>query len=219
VDSRARLVEQINDALPQTQCTRCGFPDCRHYAEAVVDEQAGINQCPPGGADGVKRLARITGTSVIPLNPMHGIEGVLRLARIDEAACIGCTLCLDACPVDCIVGGPKALHTVVHHLCTGCELCLPVCPVDCIAMFEVGQAHTGWQAWSESQATQARTRYAHHQARLSREQDQSEPVSSTGTHQGVPEPAEPNTENAPLADRKQEVIQAAVARAKLRRRS
>ena len=219
METRAGLVERINDALPQTQCTRCGFPDCRRYAQAVADKQAGINQCPPGGAEGVRRLAMITGASVIAINPAHGVEGVLRLARIEEAACIGCTLCLDACPVDCIVGGPKALHTVVQDLCTGCERCLPVCPVDCIVMLDVGDPHTGWHAWSEPQAAQARSRYARHQARLSREQDQSETATSTGPQQGDAALAQPNEGDAPLADRKQRVIQAAMARARLRRQS
>ena len=219
METRAGLVERINDALPQTQCTRCGFPDCRHYAQAIADKQASINQCPPGGAEGVRRLATITGASVIPLNPVHGIEGVLRLARIEEAACIGCTLCLDACPVDCIVGGTKALHTVIQHLCTGCERCLPVCPVDCIVMLDAGVPHTGWQAWSEREAAQARSRYARHQARLSREQDQRQPIASTESHPGVAALAQTNEANAPLADHKNSVIQAAVARAKLRRQS
>ena len=219
METRAGLVERINDALPQTQCTRCGFPDCRHYAQAVADKQVGINQCPPGGAEGVRRLAMITGASVIAINPVHGVEGVLRLARIDEAACIGCTLCLDACPVDCIVGGTKALHTVVQNLCTGCERCLPVCPVDCIVMLDVGVPHTGWQAWSEPQAAQARNRYARHQARLSCEQDLSPTASSTELHQGATARAQPNETDAPRVDHKQRVVEAAVARAKMRRQS
>ncbi len=167
----------------------------------------------------MKRLAEITGTSVIPLNPVHGMEGVLRLARIEEAACIGCTLCLDACPVDCIVGGPKAMHTVIQHQCTGCERCVPVCPVDCIVMADVGGPHTGWQAWSEAQAAQARSRYARRQARLSRELDQRHSAASAESHQSVTALARPDDANAPLADYKQRVIQAAVARAKQRRQS
>ena len=140
--SAARLCDAIDAALPQTQCTRCGYPDCRSYAEAIAGG-APINQCPPGGAEGIGRLASLTGRPVVPLNPAHGREGPRRLAVIDEAWCIGCTLCLKACPVDCIVGGPKQMHTVVESQCTGCELCIPVCPVDCIALVDASGDRTG----------------------------------------------------------------------------
>ncbi len=162
------LTDEIDAALPQTQCTRCGYPDCRAYAQAVAHGDAGINQCPPGGAEGIARLARITGRPPLPLNPENGHEGPRQLAVIDEAWCIGCTLCLKACPVDAIVGGPKRMHTVVDPLCTGCELCIPVCPVDCISLVNASGAATGWQAWSEPQAAEARERYAFHQQRDAR---------------------------------------------------
>jgi Na+-translocating ferredoxin:NAD+ oxidoreductase subunit B len=174
VNPCASLAELINEALPQTQCTRCGFPDCRRYAEAIAAGQAGINQCAPGGNEGVARLAALSGAPVVALNPANGSEGPLRRARIDESACIGCTLCLDACPVDCIVGGPKSMHTVIEPLCTGCELCLPACPVDCIFLTNASPARTGWQAWSPEQAQQARVRYEFHQFRLAREAIQKE---------------------------------------------
>ena len=166
------LADALNDALPQTQCTRCGFPDCRSSAQAVADDTAAINQCPPGGQEGVKRLARITGRVVLPLNPANGTEAPRQLAVIDEAWCIGCTLCLDACPVDCIVGAPKLMHTVVAAQCTGCELCLPVCPVDCIALRPISGQRTGWQAWSAAQAVEARGRHAFHQFRQHRDADE-----------------------------------------------
>jgi Na+-translocating ferredoxin:NAD+ oxidoreductase subunit B len=164
-----RLVRALDDALPQTQCTRCGYPDCRRYALAIATEQAPINQCPPGGAEGVARLAAITGRAATALNPVHGTEAPRQLAVIDEADCIGCTLCLQACPVDCIVGGPKAMHTVIAPECTGCELCLPACPVDCIALVPASGASTGWQAWSTPQAARARERYVWHVGRLARD--------------------------------------------------
>ena len=167
--STAALADQLLDALPQTQCTRCGYPDCRAYAGAIAAGEADINQCPPGGAEGVVRLAAITGRPARALNPTHGAEGPLRLALIDEAWCIGCTLCIKACPVDCIVGGPKSMHTVITALCTGCELCLPVCPVDCIAMIDATPGRSGWAAWSAPQASQARGRYAFHQFRVTRD--------------------------------------------------
>ena len=165
----ADLAERLNDALPQTQCTRCGYPDCRAYAQAMAHGEAEINQCPPGGAEGIERLAAITGRPALPLNPANGTEGPLRLALIDEAWCIGCTLCIKACPVDCIVGAPKRMHTVIAEDCTGCELCIPVCPVDCIAMIPVASPTTGWAAWSAAQSSQARASYDWHRQRTQRD--------------------------------------------------
>jgi Na+-translocating ferredoxin:NAD+ oxidoreductase subunit B len=163
------LANAIDRALPQTQCTRCGYPDCRSYAEAIASSAAAINRCPPGGAQGIARLAAITGDAVVPLDASHGTEGPRLLAVIDEAGCIGCTLCLKACPVDCIVGGPKAMHVVIDALCTGCELCLPACPVDCISLVNQTGSRTGWAAWSSAQADEADARYDFHQFRLQRE--------------------------------------------------
>ena len=153
------LAARILDALPQTQCTRCGFPDCAAYAQAISTGEAGINQCPPGGAQGVERLAAITGRPVIPLSADFGVEGPRSVAFIDEDWCIGCTLCIKACPVDAIVGVNKRMHTVIEEHCTGCELCLPVCPVDCILLENVTPGRTGWSAWSGDLAQAARTRY------------------------------------------------------------
>ncbi len=159
------LVDRIDAVLPQTQCTRCGYADCRAYAQAIAEGSADINQCPPGGAEGIERLAALTGREVIALNPVHGAEGPRRVMFIDEAWCIGCTLCIDACPVDCIVGAPKAMHTVIEALCTGCELCLPACPVDCIRSEDATPGRSGWAAWSQADADRARARYAAHRAR------------------------------------------------------
>lgn len=164
-----RLAQALNDALPQTQCTRCGFPDCRSYAQAMAEGEAAINQCPPGGREGVARLAALTSRPALALNPQHGVEAPRLRAVIDEAWCIGCTLCLKACPVDCIVGGPKLMHTVIDDQCTGCELCLPACPVDCIALEPASGERTGWQAWSEPQARQARAQHDWHRQRLQRD--------------------------------------------------
>ncbi len=166
----AVLVQAIDAALPQTQCTRCGQPDCHAYAEAIAAGEAEINQCPPGGAEGIRRLAAITGRPMQPLNPAHGIEGPRQLALIREQDCIGCTLCIKACPVDSIVGAPKLMHTVIPDTCTGCELCIPACPVDCIELQPASGAHTGWQAWDETLAAQALARYRSRSQRLAREQ-------------------------------------------------
>jgi Na+-translocating ferredoxin:NAD+ oxidoreductase subunit B len=164
--AQAALAAQLLDALPQSQCTRCGYPDCAAYANAIATGEAGINQCPPGGAEGVQRLAALTGMPTIPLDPAFGHEGPRSIVFIDEAWCIGCTLCIDACPTDAIVGSNKRMHTVIEADCTGCELCLPVCPVDCIVVENASETATGWAAWSAPQAAQARARYASRQIRL-----------------------------------------------------
>jgi electron transport complex protein RnfB len=162
----AVFIGAIDAALPQTQCTRCGYPDCRHYAQAIAQGEAPINQCPPGGQEGVARLAAITGQAALPLNPDNGLEAVRVIARIDENWCIGCTLCIKACPTDAILGANKRMHTVIPEACTGCELCLPVCPVDCIELDNASGDATGWDAWSPAQADEARLRYHRHQQRL-----------------------------------------------------
>ncbi|MFI4968885.1 MAG: RnfABCDGE type electron transport complex subunit B [Lysobacterales bacterium] len=133
----AGLAERIDALLPQTQCTRCGYPTCHAYAGAIAEDRADINQCPPGGADGVAALAQLLGRATKPLNPVHGIEEAPIVVFIDEAVCIGCTKCILACPVDAIVGAAKRMHTIITDECTGCGLCLPPCPVDCIALVPI----------------------------------------------------------------------------------
>lgn len=152
------LIEKINHLLPQTQCTQCGYSGCRPYAEAIAIGAAQHNQCPPGGAEGIKRLSFLLGKDVLPLNPANGIEQLRTLAIIDPTRCIGCTLCIQACPVDAIVGTAKHMHVVLEDWCTGCNLCIPPCPVDCIDSTPVG-TKTGRQNWSQQQADQARLRH------------------------------------------------------------
>ena len=212
------LADRLNDALPQTQCTRCGYPDCRHYAEAIAAGDAAINQCPPGGAEGIARLAAITGRAVVALNPANGHEGPRRLALIDEAWCIGCTLCIKACPVDCIVGAPKLMHTVIESLCTGCELCIPVCPVDCIALEDATPHASGWSAWSATQADEARTRYAAHSARQVRDQSENdERLAAKASLKLADLEAASAIEDPAMLDRKRAVIEAAMQRARERK--
>ncbi len=139
------VVEQINQVLPQTQCGQCGFPGCRPYAEAIAAGVAEINQCPPGGTAGIQALADLLGKEVLELNPENGQEKPKAVAVIDEAVCIGCTLCIQACPVDAILGAAKQMHTVIEAECTGCDLCLPPCPVDCIEMVVRPAAISGWK--------------------------------------------------------------------------
>jgi electron transport complex protein RnfB len=212
------LVRAIDEALPQTQCTRCGYPDCRSYAHAIAEESVGINRCPPGGAEGIVRLAAITGRPLLPLDPTHGVEGPRRLAVIDEAWCIGCTLCLKACPVDCIVGGPKTMHTVIDSLCTGCELCIPVCPVDCISLVNVTGPRTGWDAWSEPAAEEARERYAFHRFRLEREsREHDERLAAKALAALHDLPAVSKLTEPQARDDKRAVIEAALARSRERK--
>lgn len=163
------LADQVEDLLPQTQCTKCGYEGCRPYAEAIADGKAEINQCPPGGIEGVARLANLLGRPVIPINPVNGIERPRPVAFIDEALCIGCTLCIQACPVDAILGASKQMHTILPSLCTGCDLCVAPCPVDCISMLPVTGERTGWDAWTQEQADAARSRHDFRAMRLARE--------------------------------------------------
>jgi electron transport complex protein RnfB len=208
----------VLDALPQTQCTRCGYPDCEAYAKAIVDDGVPINQCPPGGAEGIARLARITGQLEQPLNPEHGIEGPRSVAIIDEAWCIGCTLCIEACPTDAVLGSNKLMHTIIEPFCTGCELCIPVCPVDCISLEVVSGNRTGWQAWSDQEAQQARERYAARQARLA-------DAATTRTDQQAEELQDKLSDlrahTKPADDagmaRKKAIIEAALARARAKK--
>ena len=131
------LAEQIDRLLPQTQCGQCGYPGCKPYAAAIANGEADINQCPPGGDAGVRALARLLGREAKPLNPANGVEKPKVVALIREPECIGCTKCIQACPVDAIVGASKSMHVVLADLCTGCELCVPPCPVDCIDLLIV----------------------------------------------------------------------------------
>ncbi|HET6602952.1 MAG TPA: electron transport complex subunit RsxB [Xanthomonadaceae bacterium] len=134
---RDPMVERIESLLPQTQCGQCGYPGCRPYAEAIAGGEADINQCPPGGEAGVRALAELLGREPMALDADRGVETHAGVVRIREPECIGCTKCIQACPVDAIVGAPRLMHTVIAELCTGCDLCLPVCPVDCIDRVEV----------------------------------------------------------------------------------
>jgi len=189
------LVRRIDAALPQTQCRRCGYDACLPYAEAVAGGDA-INRCPPGGDPVIVSLAALTGRPAVPLDRAHGEQKPLAVARIDEAWCIGCTLCIDACPVDAIVGAAKRMHTVLPALCTGCELCLPPCPVDCIDMIAAGRA------WSPADAHAARERFDARTVREARRKN------------GARGDSTPSPDARPS---KAEAVAAALARARARR--
>lgn len=227
--AKSAFAAQIDALLPQTQCTRCGYPDCAAYALAIAGGQADINRCPPGGSEGIARLSALLRRAALPLDPGCGTEGSRRLAVVDPEQCIGCTLCLQACPVDAIAGVAKRMHSVIAQWCTGCELCLPPCPVDCIRMEPLSDESlaraTGRAAWSADQANEARQRYArhalHHPRRQSgAAQDRGETKPESGevmSDEGAPSAsssAHPPT--SPAADRKAILLQAAMERARQR---
>ena len=219
-DPARSLADQIEDLLPQTQCTKCGYPACRPYAEAIAEGAANYNQCPPGGAEGIARLAALLGKPIIALNPVNGIERERPVAFIDEAACIGCTLCIQACPVDAIAGAAKQMHTVIPELCTGCDLCVAPCPVDCIAMIPITENKTGWHAWSADQADAARQRFHQRERRLrieKEEQDARLAAKAAAKLNEVNNESALSPEELAEKNRKRAIIKAAIERARLQK--
>ena len=195
---QAELARRIDALLPQTQCRRCGEPGCLPYAEAIAAGRAPINRCPPGGNATIAALAALLHVPTVPLDGDCGVPGPLRIAAIDEATCIGCTLCIQACPTDAIVGATRQMHTVLAHRCTGCELCLPPCPVDCIELLPANRE------WSREDAANAGAWHAAQRTRRAR-------------------PATPRGESAPPAAQdvtaqRKAALAAALARARARRR-
>jgi Na+-translocating ferredoxin:NAD+ oxidoreductase subunit B len=219
------LIAEIDAILPQTQCRQCGFPGCKPYATAIVEGRADINQCPPGGEQGIRKLAELLGVSPIPPNTAHGVSKPKAVALIDEQVCIGCTLCISACPVDAIVGAAKQMHTVIAAECTGCELCIVPCPVDCISMIPPGKRISSagakphvaiddlllHQDENRKAADRARARYQFRLQRLEREkQEQDEKLAQkTGAVTSV----NVSPVVAASADLKKAVVQAALKRA------
>lgn len=204
------LAQRIDALLPQTQCTRCGYQGCKPYAGAIARGEAKINQCPPGGAAGIVKLADLLKTLPLPLNPVNGVEKPLEVAVIDESLCIGCTLCIQACPVDAILGAAKQMHTVLDSWCTGCELCIAPCPVDCITMVAVTPAHE----WNDADAQLARTRYYARDERLAQDRREREARLAAKTTSSSP------AAGAALSEaeaKKKAIIAAAVERARLQR--
>ena len=218
------LANRLEDILPQTQCTKCSYPDCRAYAEAMAMGEASPNRCPPGGIEGIQRLSAILAPifpqDAFELHPQIdsecGIERPRPVAFIDPKTCIGCTLCIQACPVDAIVGASKQMHVVLSDWCTGCDLCIPPCPVDCITMIDVTDEKTGWDAWSPELAKLARSRYETRDARLDREQrDNDERLAKKAAAKLATVNAESPDSEAALKEqeRKRAIIAAAIARA------
>lgn len=199
--------DQIDALLPQTQCRKCGYDGCRPYAEAILNGEADINQCPPGGGETIAALARLLELPEKPLNPAHGTESAPQVAFIDETSCIGCVKCIKACPVDAIVGARRQMHTVIAAECTGCELCLPPCPVDCISLMPAASTHINHTGDLQTRAEYFRKRYLRRQARLASdaEQDQNEN-------------RRPGFAATDSKEEKLNYIQAAVARSRARRK-
>lgn len=219
------LIEEIDAILPQTQCRRCGFSGCLPYAEAIAEERADINQCPPGGDEGIRKLAELLGKSPLPLNPAYGLYQPRAVALVNEEACIGCTLCIQACPVDAIVGAIKQMHTVIAAECTGCELCVAPCPMDCISMMpkerlgysarnQLDNTEDGSGRDDKAAADHMRKRNRYRLQRLEQEKREKE-----GRTAQKSEAVAVNNSSSAAENRKKAAIQAALTRARAARAS
>ena len=207
-----KLVQEIDDLLPQTQCTQCGFEGCLPYAQALARQEANINRCPPGGTSTINALARLLEKPVVELDSTCGTTIERHIASIDPHRCIGCTLCIKACPVDAIVGSSKRRHAVIAELCTGCELCIPPCPVDCIDMLFMPE----FSHWDQDLAHAARNRMNTREIRLKRQkEEQAERLEAKAIHKLD----ELDDSPSPDAAAKKAVVQAALARARARRQA
>ena len=197
------IVEKINSILPQTQCGQCNYPGCKPYAIAITKGKADINQCPPGGEKGIQKIAKLLGVDFKPLNEKYGVTKLKSFAFIDEETCIGCTLCILACPVDAILGAAKKMHTIIEDECTGCELCLSPCPVNCIEMLPVKEDNNGTSIQNKSNL--ARSRYEFRLDRIKREKKESNATRKLLTS---------TSEKSKLINEKRKSISEALARIK-----
>ena len=208
------LSQRINALLPQTQCTKCGYQGCEPYAQAIASEGAAINRCPPGGDEGIVALANLLERPVVAPDSECGTHQPLQVAVIDEQFCIGCTLCIQACPVDAIIGASKLMHTVLPEQCTGCDLCVAPCPVDCISMVPVKPA----TKWTSQDATRARAQFEARHRRLAQRPESLKQSAELGEADASASAAVTATEvvTSALPDKQQAIAQA-LARARARR--
>lgn len=210
-----KFIKAIDAVLPQTQCGQCGYPGCEPYAVAIVKGDADINQCPPGDAEGIRKIAALLGVEPKPLNTRHGMPKPRTVAIIDENLCIGCTFCVRACPVDAIVGAAKQMHTVLTDECTGCELCIAPCPMDCIAMVPT-EAFQGTDAQIadalKTKADRARLRYQFRLQRLLLEKTKRKEAVASQSSANI-HPLDNLSERLPEDNRKQDIVRAALRRA------
>lgn len=176
--NREAKIKAVDKWLPQTQCTQCSYPRCHDYAAAIVDGQADINQCPPGGDVTIQGLANVTGKTAKALNPEYGEYKPKHIAVIDEDICIGCVMCIKACPTDAIIGAAKVMHTVIQQDCTGCELCVEPCPVDCIDMVAIAQTPESDWRWDDYSPTATSRARQLTEAKLAREEKRKQNKSS-----------------------------------------
>ena len=201
------LIARIDAMLPQTQCGKCGYAGCEPYARAIATGAVEINQCPPGGEALIQELAGLLSRKHVPLDPARGVVRPRHVARIDEPRCIGCTLCIQACPVDAIVGAPRQMHTVIVELCTGCDLCVAPCPVDCIDMVPAAGTDA---LWTRARMDAARARFVRRNQRLARNRSERKEMRASRTAAAA----------APAiltSEQKRATIRAAVDRVRARR--